>query len=45
MLNQIQRYLNRLSGLLLDRIDMYVEVARVEFDELARKKRLKNQAQ
>ena len=33
--NQIQRYLNRLSGPLLDRIDMYIEISRVEFDELA----------
>ncbi|MTI79896.1 MAG: YifB family Mg chelatase-like AAA ATPase [Firmicutes bacterium] len=32
--NQIQRYLRRLSGPLLDRIDMHIEISRVEFNEL-----------
>lgn len=32
---QIQRYRNRLSGPLLDRIDMYVEVAAVSYRDLA----------
>lgn len=32
---EVQRYLSRLSGPLLDRIDLFVEVAALEFDELA----------
>lgn len=32
--HQIQRYLRRLSGPLLDRIDMHIEVSRVEFSDL-----------
>lgn len=31
---QIQRYLNRISGPLLDRMDMHIEVPRVKFEEL-----------
>lgn len=31
---QIRNYLNRISGPLLDRLDMHVEVSRVNFDEL-----------
>lgn len=31
----VQRYLNRISGPLLDRIDMQVEIMPVEFDELS----------
>lgn len=31
---QIQKYLNRISGPLLDRMDMHIEVPRVRFDEL-----------
>ncbi|MBX2876557.1 MAG: YifB family Mg chelatase-like AAA ATPase, partial [Saprospiraceae bacterium] len=31
----IQRYLNKISGPLLDRIDLHVEVTPVDFDELA----------
>lgn len=31
----VQRYLNRISGPLLDRIDLQVEVAPVEFDEIS----------
>ena len=34
---EVQRYLSRLSGPLLDRIDLFVEVAALEFDELARR--------
>lgn len=34
---QIQRYLARLSGPLLDRIDLHVEVTPVPFEELSRK--------
>ena len=32
--NQIQRYKSRLSGPILDRIDIHVEVPRVDFDKL-----------
>ena len=32
---QVQKYLNRISGPLLDRIDIQVEIMPVEFDELA----------
>ena len=35
MLWQIQRYLQRLSGPLLDRIDLQVEVPRVSYDKLS----------
>jgi magnesium chelatase family protein len=31
---QIQRYLNRISGPLLDRMDLHVEVPRVQYDQL-----------
>ena len=33
----MRRYLSRLSGPLLDRIDLFVEVAALEFGELARR--------
>ena len=33
--NEVKRYLSRLSGPLLDRIDLFVEVAALEFDELS----------
>jgi len=33
--NEVTRYLSRLSGPLLDRIDLFVEVSALEFDELA----------
>lgn len=32
---EMQRYMNRLSGPLLDRIDIHIEVQKVEFDQLA----------
>jgi len=35
----VQRYLNRISGPLLDRIDLHVEVVPVSFDELSREKK------
>ena len=35
--SDVQRYLGRLSGPLLDRIDLYVEVPPLEFEELSRK--------
>jgi magnesium chelatase family protein len=34
----VQKYLNKVSGPLLDRIDIHVEVTPVSFDELADKK-------
>ena len=34
---EVQRYLSRLSGPLLDRIDLFVEVPALEFDELSRR--------
>jgi magnesium chelatase family protein len=34
---QVQRYLARISGPLLDRIDLHIEVAPVPFDELTRR--------
>lgn len=36
-LKQVQRYRSRISGPLLDRIDMKVEVAALEFEELTRR--------
>ena len=33
--NEVKKYLSRLSGPLLDRIDLFVEVTALEFDELA----------
>ncbi len=33
--NEVSRYLSRLSGPLLDRIDLFVEVASLEFEELS----------
>ncbi len=37
--NQIQRYQSRISGPILDRIDIHVEVPRVDFDKLLGDKR------
>jgi len=34
--HQVRRYVNRLSGPLLDRIDIYIEVPRLSFEELSR---------
>ena len=34
---EVERYLNRLSGPLLDRIDLYVDVPALEFDELSQR--------
>ncbi|MBO5339510.1 MAG: YifB family Mg chelatase-like AAA ATPase [Oscillospiraceae bacterium] len=35
--NEVTRYLSRLSGPLLDRIDLFVEVSALEYDELAQR--------
>ena len=35
--NDVKKYLGKLSGPLLDRIDLYVEVPALEFDELSQK--------
>ena len=35
--NEVSRYLSRLSGPLLDRIDLFVEVSALEYDELAQR--------
>ena len=37
--SEVKKYLGRLSGPLLDRIDLYVEVPALEFDELSRTNR------
>ena len=37
--HEVTRYLSRLSGPLLDRIDLFVEVSALEFDELAERSR------
>ena len=36
---EMQRYMNKLSGPLLDRIDIHIEVPKVEFEQLADKKK------
>ncbi|VEI00414.1 Competence protein ComM [Kaistella antarctica] len=36
---EMQRYMNKLSGPLLDRIDIHIEVQKVEFDQLADKRK------
>lgn len=38
----VQRYLNKISGPLLDRIDLHVEVVPVSFDELSHDKKSEN---
>ena len=35
--NEVQKYLSRLSGPLLDRIDLFVEVDALDFEELAQR--------
>jgi len=39
---EMQRYMNRLSGPLLDRIDIHIEVPKVEFEQLADKRKGEN---
>ena len=41
---EVKKYLGKLSGPLLDRIDLYVEVPALEFDELAQKPRAESSA-
>ncbi len=41
----VQKYLNRISGPLLDRIDIHIEVIPVPFEELTRKKSAETSAQ
>ena len=42
---EVKKYLGKLSGPLLDRIDLYVEVPALEFDELSRKPEAESSAQ
>ena len=42
---EVKKYLGKLSGPLLDRIDLYVEVPALEFDELSRKPKAESSAQ
>ncbi|MGE4276042.1 MAG: YifB family Mg chelatase-like AAA ATPase [Lawsonibacter sp.] len=41
---EVKKYLSRLSGPLLDRIDIFIEVAALEFDELAQQSRAESSA-
>ena len=42
---EVKRYLSRLSGPLLDRLDLFVEAAPLEFDELSQRERAETSAQ
>ena len=42
---EVKKYLSRLSGPLLDRLDLFVEVAPLEFDELAQREQAETSAQ
>ena len=42
---EVKKYLSRLSGPLLDRLDLFVEVSPLEFDELAQRERAETSAQ
>jgi len=41
----VQRYLNKISGPLLDRIDLHVEVTPVSFDEMASNRKMESSAE
>ena len=41
---EVKKYLSRLSGPLLDRIDLFVEVAALDFDELSQRERAESSA-
>ena len=41
---EVKKYLSRLSGPLLDRLDLFVEVAPLEFDELAQREKAESSA-
>lgn len=41
--HEMQRYMNKISGPLLDRIDIHIEVQKVEFEQLSEKGREKKQ--
>ena len=43
--SEVKKYLSRLSGPLLDRLDLFVEVAPLEFEELAQGERSESSAQ
>ena len=38
---EMQRYMNKISGPLLDRIDIHIEVDKVDFEQLSDKRREK----
>lgn len=42
---QMQRYLGRISGPLLDRIDLHIDVEKVSFEELSQKKKSESSAE
>ena len=42
--SEVKKYLSRLSGPLLDRIDLFVEVAAMDFDELAQRQSAESSA-
>ena len=42
---EVRKYLSRLSGPLLDRLDLFVQVEPLEFDELAQRERAETSAQ
>ena len=43
--NEVKKYLSRLSGPLLDRIDLFVEVSALDFNELSQRERAESSAQ
>ena len=43
--SEVKKYLSRLSGPLLDRLDLFVEVSPLEFDELSQREKSESSAQ